>query len=110
MILTELNSLISELGVPVGTGIFSDTAPAEYVVITPLSDNFELYSDNFPDYETQEVRLSIFTNGNYLSLKSKIIKALLNAEFTITERRYVGHEDDSGYHNYAVDAAKIYPI
>jgi len=110
VILTELNSLISKLGVPVETGIFSDTAPAEYVVITPLSDNFELYSDNFPDYETQEVRLSIFSNGNYLELKSRIIKALLTAEFTITERRYVGHEDDTNYHHYSIDVTKIYKI
>ena len=109
-ILSELTALISGLGVPVETGVFSDVAPDEYVVITPLTDIFELYSDNQPDFETQEVRLSIFSKHNYLELKSKIVTALLSADFTITERRYIGHGDDSGYHNYSVDTAKIYSI
>jgi hypothetical protein len=34
----------------------------------------------------------------------------LAAEFTITQRRYVAHEDDTGYHNYAIDAQKHYPV
>ena len=28
--------------------------------------------------------------------------------FTITDRRYIGHEDDTGYHHYAIDVAKYY--
>jgi hypothetical protein len=33
---------------------------------------------------------------------------LLNDDFTVTERRYIGHEDDTGYHHYAIDVAKNY--
>ena len=36
--------------------------------------------------------------------------ALLNADFTVTERRYIGHEDDTGYHHYAIDVAKNYRL
>ena len=43
-------------------------------------------------------------------MKSKIVGALLAADFTITDRIYIGHEDDTGYHHYAIDVAKIYPI
>jgi hypothetical protein len=45
-----------------------------------------------------------------LELKSKIVTTLLNDDFTITDRRYIGHEDDTGYHHYAVDVQKIFPV
>ena len=109
-ILTELTALLGGLGVAVETGVFSDIAPDEYVVITPMGDAFGLYGDNRPGYETQEARLSVFSKGNYLELKSKIIKALLDDGFTITDRRYVGHEDGTKYHHYAVDIQKLYSL
>lgn len=109
-ILSNLNALLDGLGVIVETGVFSDVAPDEYVVITPLADTFPLFACDHPDYDQQEARLSIYSKGNYLSLKNRIIKALLAADYTITDRRYIGHEDDTGYHHYAVDTAKIYLI
>ena len=109
-VLVELNGLIAGLGISVETGVFSGIAPDEYVVITPLADTFELFADNLPEFETQEARLSIYAKGNYLALKNKIIGALLAGDFTITNRQYIGHEDDTKYHHYAIDAEKIYPI
>jgi hypothetical protein len=109
-ILQELTALLTGLGISVETGVFSDTAPDEYVVITPLTDSFNLFGDNRPEFETQEARLSLYSKGNYLELKNKIVNALLNADFTITERQYIEHEDDTGYHHYAVDTAKIYEL
>jgi hypothetical protein len=109
-ILSELTALLTDLNISVETGVFSDTAPDEYVVITPLSDTFGLYGDNRPEFETQEARLSIYSKGNYLELKSPIVKALLKADFTITERQYIEHEDDTGYHHYAIDTAKLYAL
>ena len=41
-LLSELNTLLSDCGIPIETGIFSDKAPDAYLVITPLSDSFEL--------------------------------------------------------------------
>ena len=108
-LLQELSDLISPI-LPVETGAFSESAPERYVVITPMADTFELYSDNKPRNETQEARLSLFDKGSYTSVKNQIIRALLNAEFTITDRRYVGHEDDTGFHHYAIDVAKIYEL
>ena len=107
-ILEELNALLSEMDVSVETGIFSDIAPDEYIVVTPMTDTFELFADNLPEYDQQEARLSVYSKGNYLALKSKIIAALLGADFTITARQYIGHEDDTNYHHYAIDVAKIY--
>jgi len=108
-LLEELNTLLSPL-VPVETGVFSKSAPDRYAVITPLADTFELYSDDRPRHETQEARLSLFDKGSYTAIKNQIVRALLNADFTITDRLYVGHEDDTGYHHYAIDVAKIYEL
>jgi hypothetical protein len=66
MILTELNTLLDGLGIPVETGIFNGVPPNEYIVITPLADVFEVHADNQPQAETQEVRLSLFSKGNYI--------------------------------------------
>jgi len=105
-ILAELDALVTGLGLPVETGVFSGKAPEEYVVLTPLADTFPLHCDNRPEYEIQEVRLSLFCRGNYLARKRQIVKALIQAGFTITDRHYAGREDDTGYHNYSVDIAK----
>ena len=77
-------------------------------MVTPLADTFPLHADNRPQCEIQEVRLSLFSKGNYLGRKNEIVRALLAADFTITSRLYVGHEADTGYHHYAIDVAKNY--
>jgi len=108
-ILEELTSLLENIA-SIETGVFSDVAPDEYIVITPLTDNFELYGDNRPDYETQEARLSLYSKRNYLKLKNNTVKMLLDNDFTITARQYIGHEDDTGYHHYAIDVLKLFPV
>ena len=45
-LLSELQTIAEHCGVPVETGVFSGKAPDTYLVITPLSDNFELHADN----------------------------------------------------------------
>lgn len=109
-LLSELKIVIEAVGLPVETGVFSYEPPDEYVVVTPLADTYELHADNLPGYETQEARLSLFSRGNYLKRKKQLSKALLAADFTITDRRYIGHEDDTGYHHYAIDVAKLYRL
>ena len=107
--LSELTALISPL-IPVETSVFSETVPDRYAVITPMVDTFELYTDDKPRYEIQEARLSLFDKGNYTAMKNQIVRNLIDADFTITDRRYIGHEDDTGYHHYAIDVAKNYEL
>lgn len=109
-ILEELNTLSTEIGIPVETGVFSGVPPDEYLVLMPLSDTFDGYADNLPQQEIQEVRLSLFSKGSYTVKKNQIGKALLAAGMTITDRWYIGHEDDTGYHHYAIDVAKEYEM
>ena len=110
MILEELNDLLSNFGIPVETGEFSDSAPDTYSVLTPLTDRFEVYGDNLPLIDVNEVRISLFTKGNYLETKRQITKALLQANFTITDRLFVGFEKDTKYYHVAIDVAKHYEM
>ncbi len=109
-LLAELNVLADELDIPVETGVFTGTAPDEYLVLTPLVDSFALHADNRPQYDVQEVRISLYAKGNYVERRDQIVRALLAAEITITDRRYIGHEDDTGYFHYAIDVAKPYEM
>ena len=107
-LLSELNTIAGGCGVPVETGIFSGAAPDTYLVLTPLSDSFDLHADNHPSIDIQEVRLSLFCKENYTKIKNRLVKAVLNADMTITDRRYIGFETDTGYRHYAIDVAKSY--
>jgi len=107
-ILQELNEILDTIGISVETGVFSGKAPDEYMVITPMGDNFGGFADNAPQYEIQEARISLYSKGNYQKRKNQIVKAILAVEITVTDRRYIGHEDDTGYHHYAIDVAKEY--
>lgn len=109
-ILLELNRIVDGLGVLVETGVFKDKAPDEYVVITPLADTFDVHADNRPQFEIQEARLSLFSKNNYQVRKNQLVRAFLDADFTVTDRRYIGHEDDTDYHHYAIDVAKEYEL
>ena len=109
-LLSEIKDIAENCGVKVETGVFSDTPPDEYIVLTPLADSFEMHCDNLPEYEIQEVRISIVSKGNYTALKRKLTASIFKADISITDRRYIGHEDDTGYHHYAVDTAKCYKL
>ena len=109
-ILSQLNSALSGLDIPVETGAFKDAAPDRYIVIVPMVDFFVLHSDNTPGVDVQEVRLSLYCQGNYIKDKNALVKLLLAHDFTITDRRYIGYEADTGYHHYAVDVAQYYEM
>ncbi|MGV1199638.1 hypothetical protein [Enterococcus casseliflavus] len=109
-ILEELNDLLSNLGIPVETGEFSDSAPDTYSVLTPLTDRFEIFGDNLPLIDVNEVRISLFSKGNYLESKRQITQALVGADFTITDRLFVDFEKDTKYYHLAIDVAKHYEM
>lgn len=107
-VLTELNDILDGMHIPVETGVFSEEAPFTYAVLTPLSDTFGLHADNLPQIDVQEVRISLYTKNSYTQIKNSLVRQLVLSGFTITDRRYLGFETDTGYHHYAVDAAKHY--
>ena len=109
-LLSDLSEVLEPLNIPIETGVFSGVPPDEYLVFIPLTDIFEVHADNRPSFDVQEARISLFSKSNYLGRKMQITTALLNADFTVTDRRYIGHEDDTGYHHYAIDVAKNYGL
>ena len=109
-LLSDLKTTLSALSVPVETGVFTEEAPEQYIVIVPLSDTFDLHADNTPGVDVQEARLSLYSKGSYTSLKNRLVRTLLNEEYTITDRQYIGYETDTGYHHYNVDVAQYYEM
>lgn len=109
-ILSDLVNTIKTLNIPIETGYFSDKPPSEYIVLTPLIDSFELYADNGPLNQVEELRISLFTKNNYINLKNQLARILLGAGFIITDRRYLGFEDDTKYHHYVIDVMKEYEM
>ena len=107
-LLLEITEIAKRLKIPASTAVYSGKPPDEYLVFTPLYDSFELHSDNKPEIDVQEARISLFSKGNYNQTKSKIIRDLISVDITITARKYVGHEDDTGYNHYAIDVVKEY--
>ena len=109
-VLADLQLALKPLSIPMETGVFTEAAPDQYIVVIPMTDTFELYADNSPGAEVQEARLSLFSKGNYMPAKKAIVRTLLAADFTITDRRYNGYETETGYHHYVVDVAKHYEM
>ena len=109
-VLADLNATLGKLGIPLETGVFTDTAPDKYIVIVPLVDTFGVNADNTPTYDVQEARISLYSRVNYGADKNRIVRLLISEDFTITGRQYIGFEADTGYHHYVVDVAKHYEM
>lgn len=107
-LLSELFAIAKKMNIAVETGVFSGTPPDTYFVLSPVADGLTLQADNEPNAEVQEVRVSLFCKGNYNAVKNNFTRECLNTDITVTDRRYIGHEDDTGYHHYAIDVAKSY--
>lgn len=109
-ILSEVKELLQPLGIPIETGVFKSTAPDTYIVLVPLADSFPISADDEPLTDNQELRITLFTKGNYLRIKHQITVRLLSQFIFVTDRRYNGYDTDAGYHQYTIDVAKNYEI
>ena len=109
-ILEDTNEVLKALGIPIETGIFKSEAPDTYIVLIPLMDTFPLNADDMPQTDMQELRITLFSKGNYIKLKNKITAKLLSGDFCITGRRYNGFDTGASYHQYTIDVAKNYEI
>jgi hypothetical protein len=107
-ILTELTAVMTALGVPVETGVFSGEAPDTYAVLTPLTDSFDLHADNRPGIDVQEARVSLFSKRSFLAVKDQIVAAALDSDMVITNRSFISHDDETAYFHYVVDVTKHY--
>ncbi|WP_297189586.1 hypothetical protein [uncultured Corynebacterium sp.] len=105
-LLEQLTMIADKLGLLFEVGLYTATpAPQTYLVATPLADVLDVFADNQPSVEVEEVRLALFTKTNYLELRNQITRALLDTGLTITGRTYVGFEADTEFHHYTIDIA-----
>ena len=109
-VLSDINITLEPLGIPLETGVFKGQAPDKYIVVVPMAASFELHADNTPGCDIQEARISLYAKGSYTKDKKAIVRALIGADFTITDRRYIGYETETGYFQYNVDVAKHYEM
>ena len=109
-LLSELKTIITALDIPVETGVFSDNAPDEYIVLIPMNDDFDLHADNQPSVDIQSVRISLYTKGNYTVTMARVVNAILKTEITISARQYLGFEYDTKYHHYNIDVEQFYEM
>ncbi|MEC1719071.1 hypothetical protein [Schinkia azotoformans] len=109
-LLTDLMDMLGPIDIPIETGGFSGKPPDEYIVITPMSDRLDFYADNQAHNVIEEARLSLFSKKNYIERKKQLTKALLAGGMTITDRQYIGFENDTKYHHYAIDVLKEYEV
>lgn len=108
--LEELNAILATLKIPAMLGFYSasEPAPTMYCVLTPIGADFDLYADDWPRQDTQEVRLTLYSKNNFLQSAGQLVRALLGAGFYVTDRLYVGYDREFGYHQYAIDVQKSY--
>ncbi|WP_277034979.1 hypothetical protein [Propionimicrobium lymphophilum] len=110
-LLKQLSCIAQKLELPYAVGLYANTpAPDTYLVFTPLADSLEVFADNTPGIEVEEVRISLFTKINYLSLRDRLTRTLINADLTVTARRYITFETDTGFHHYSIDVAGWYSM
>ncbi len=109
-ILSELKQIAQRLAIPVQTGSFQKKPPETFLVLTPLTETFPEHADDEPQFTQPEVRLSLYSKGSYTSLADTLVRRLLQADFTVTNRQYIEYETDTGYHHYEIDATKAYPF
>ncbi len=107
-IFSEVLEIAETMNLPAETAAFTSKPPDEYLVITPLPENFEAFGDDVPILDIKAVRLSLFSRGNYILRKDELVKRLIQSGFTITDRQYIGREDDTKFHHVAIDVIKEY--
>lgn len=107
-LLENLSHIAKKLGLAYAVSCYTDSpAPDTYLVFTPLTDSFDIFADNTPGIEVEEVRISLFTKTNYLGLRNQLTRALIDAGLTVTARRYIGYEADTGFHHYSIDVSSF---
>lgn len=96
---------LKPLNIPVAFNENLDKQSSQYVSMIPIQEGFIAYSDNKPGMEIIEVELAVYTKGNYIDLAREITRLLIEAGFTIRNRKYIEFKEDTKLHHYVIDVA-----
>jgi hypothetical protein len=109
-ILTEITDVLNKLDVPMQTGTFDDVTVDEFVVFIPIEDSFDAFADNIPTVDKQTARICVCSMNNPYELRDKIVKILLNRNFSILSRKSGGFDNVTKHHVMLVEVEGYYPI
>ncbi len=100
---------LSPLNVPVTVmeNLTDDGVCGKFIVIIPTSDNFGLHADDKPLACAEEAELALYCKGNYLAFRDMATELLIAADITVTGRRYLELEKDTGFHHYIIEVAAV---
>ena len=68
-VLADIQTALFRFGHSIETGVFTDEAPAKYIVVVPIADTFDLHADNAPGIDVQEARLSFMSRATTWQIK-----------------------------------------
>lgn len=100
-------SILVPLKIPIHVAMNPEKSKDSFLVLIPLSDHLVGYGDNQPSSTIEELEIALYTKGNYLELREQITKLLLQADITITDRRYIEYEPQTKYHHYVIDCTMV---
>lgn len=109
MNLTErIDVALAPLGVPVSVmEHMTDRGKSDkFIVIVPENDDIA-YADDKPLAFVEGAALQLYCIGNYLGFRDEVTNALISADITISSRRYMEYEQDTGYHHYIIEVAGV---
>ncbi|MBD5128442.1 MAG: hypothetical protein HDT43_00730 [Ruminococcaceae bacterium] len=78
----------------------------KFIVIIPENDDIT-YADDKPLDFVEGAALQLYCKGNYLGFRDEVTNALIAADITISSRRYMEYEQDTGYHHYIIEVAGV---
>ncbi len=107
----SLNSRVIEALAPLKLQITVAENPVKqrdkFIVIIPIADNLGNHADNKPGAQIEEAELALYVKGNYLDLRDRITKLLIEADILISGRRYIEYETNTKYHHYVFNVMVV---
>ncbi len=96
---------LKPLNIPVAMTESIDKQLKKYIVMKPVQEDFIAYADNKPNMEVVQAELSLYSKENFIDLAREITNTLIEAGFTIKNRKYMDYNQETKLHHYVIYVA-----
>lgn len=100
-----ITNTLKPLGIPVAMAENTDKQLNNYIVMKPVQEDFIAYADNKPNMEVVQAEISLYSKENFIDLAREITSILLEAGFTIKNRKYMDYNQEARLHHYVIYVA-----